>query len=304
MNLPVKRRSFIKTVGAFTLGTVASRGLCTADALKKQIIEVSQFHMNMLVGLTIYIDDPEKGYRLCRNAFERIRHYTGVFSCFDRKSELSRLSARAGAGPIKVSDELFEILSTAKTMAIQSDGAFDPTAGTLTRLWRTARRWGIPPATEDIKRASQQCGHQFMVLNEDNKTIDLHHPGMTLDLGGIAKGYIGDLTLQYFHQNRVYCAAYIAGGDIVAGDSPPGSKGWAIDVPDHKQPLFINNQAISISGDTHQFLTYRGQRYSHVLDPCSGQALVNSRPACNIAPTGLVADAQATLQSINNHSFP
>ena len=137
-----------------------------------------------------------------------------------------------------------------------------------------------------------------MVLDEREKSVALRKSGMSLDLGGIAKGFIGDLTLHYLRIRGIPCSAYEAGGDIVVGDAPPGQAGWTIELPGTVRPLVICNQGVSISGDTYQHLDYRGRRYSHVIDPRSGQALVGQQPRVCRAPTGLMADVQATLQSI------
>lgn len=294
----LSRRTFVKTTGGLLLGSAASTGHRASAARELERIEVTQFHMSMLVKLTAYVDQPAYGYRVVRKAFREIRRYVGVFSCFDKRSELSRLCAQAGRGPIRVSKELYHVLSAAKAIARQSGGAFDPTAGALTQLWRTARRRRIPPTAEEIERAALGCGYQHMALHADEKTVALMKQGVSLDLGGVAKGYIGDLVIRFLRERGIPCAAYEAGGDIVVGDAPPESEGWVIDVHGSAPPIVIHNEAVSISGDTHQHLDYQGRRYSHVIDPLTGTALVAHQPRICRAPTGLMADVEATLQSI------
>src|SRR5579862_5301967 len=120
-------------------------------------------------------------------------------------------------------------------------------------------------------------------------------PGMRLDLGGIAKGYADDEVQKVLKQHGIKRALVEMGGDIVVSDPPPGSKGWEILVPnagiDHApDKLYFANQAISTSGDTEQFVVIGGVRYSHVVDPHTGQALTSRVQVTVIAPDGLTSD--------------
>jgi thiamine biosynthesis lipoprotein len=126
---------------------------------------------------------------------------------------------------------------------------------------------------------------------------------MALDLGGIAKGYILDRALEAVRANDVGQALIIAGGDIVAGDPPPGLAGWRIEVvgvsPEmQKRAASLANAALATSGVGAQFLVIVGVRYCHVLDPRTGRPLTDRRQAFVIAPSGMVADGLATALTV------
>ena len=80
-------------------------------------------------------------------------------------SELMRLCAKAGQGPVKVSDDLFRVLSFGQEVAKRSNGAFDMTVGPVVALWRTARKTHVLPAPADLQNALAKVGYEKMTLD-------------------------------------------------------------------------------------------------------------------------------------------
>jgi thiamine biosynthesis lipoprotein len=89
----------------------------------------------------------------------------------------------------------------------------------------------------------------------------------------------------------------------VVTDAPPGTEGWTIRVPnagDDQGPadLRFTYRAISTSGDTEQFAVIGGRRYSHIIDPRTGQALTSRVQVTVTAPDGLTSDPLSKCMSI------
>ena len=126
---------------------------------------------------------------------------------------------------------------------------------------------------------------------------------MGLDLGGIAKGYILDQALLVLGRHGVTRALIQAGGDIVVGDPPPGRAGWRVAVPGGGEAVrgragALAHAALSLSGDTEQYVIVAGVRYSHVVDPRTGVGLTSRRQAAVVAEDGLTADGLATALTV------
>jgi thiamine biosynthesis lipoprotein len=127
---------------------------------------------------------------------------------------------------------------------------------------------------------------------------------MQLDVGGIAKGYSADEALKALRRAGLERALVAIGGDIAVGKPPPGKRGWTIaiaplDSSAAKQPpVLLQNAAISTSGDAEQFVELGGVRYSHIVDPRTGQALTGRRSVTVVAPRGIDADSLATAVSV------
>jgi len=172
------------------------------------------------------------------------------------------------------------------------------TSGPIVRLWRQARKSGRMPTEQDLEAARRLAGWRGLALDASTRTARLTTAGMKLDLGGIAKGYAGDCALAALRRAGIGSALCEAGGDIVAGDPPPGRPGWTIGIAGGERELVVANAAVSTSGDTEQFVVIGGTRYSHVVDPRTGLGLTSRVAATVLAPAGLIADGLATAASV------
>jgi FAD:protein FMN transferase len=155
-------------------------------------VRVSQFHMGMMVHLTLWAESAEHGEQVARECFLRIKELTHVFSDYEPQSELERLCRRAGQGPVSISKDLHSVLAMARHYSDQTDGIYDPTIGPLSRLWRESRESGLPPSSNAINERLTLVNYQHLLLAKDVHTAELTRQGMKLDLGGIAKGFVGD----------------------------------------------------------------------------------------------------------------
>ena len=257
--------------------------------------------MGIEARIVLYAPGEEAAARAARAGFARIALLDSLLSDYRVDSELNRLSAASGGPPVRVSEELFFVLSRAQEIARLSDGAFDVTSGPLVRLWREARRTGVLPSPEQRREASARSGWSYLVLDSAARTARLLRPGMQLDLGGIAKGYAADEALAALRAEGVERALVELGGDIVAGAPPPGAGGWRVALFDAAgsapwPPLA--HAALSTSGDTEQFVEIGGVRYSHVVDPATGLGLTGRVAASVLAPDGITADALSTALTV------
>ena len=263
--------------------------------------EYRQRHMGVVARLVLYAPDSAAARQAASAAFARIAALNDVMSDYQPTSELMRLCQRAGGPPVPVSDDLFLVLRRAQALAARTDGAFDVTAGPYVRLWRTARRTGRLPPPESARAARRRVGWQHVRLDSNAQTVRLAVPGMQLDLGGLAKGYAADEALEALRWHGAPRALVQIGGDIVVGAPPPGRDGWRVALqhaPPGQRSVTLTHAALSSSGDTEQFVEIGGVRYSHVVDPRTGQGLTSRLLATVVAPDGLTADAFATTVSV------
>lgn len=276
---------------------------CTAlvaRAAELQKFAFEKAEMGVPFQITIFAENESAASAAADAAYSRIEALNSIFSDYEDDSELSKLSQSSGGGKaVKLSEELWTVLSRAQKLAAQTDGAFDVTCGPLTSIWRRARRKKELPSPELIAEMRARVGFQKMRLDEKSRAVELHLPQMRLDLGSIAKGYACDEAVRVLKNNGFPISLVAAGGDTVAGDAPPGRKGWRIEVGsldaagDVSKPaspvVEIANAAIATSGDRFQRLEIGGKRYSHILDPRTGQPLTDHNLVTVIARDGLTA---------------
>lgn len=263
----------------------------------------TQYHMGVDARLVIYAPNQEISEKAGTAAFARIAELDSIMSDYRKDSELMRLCDRAGGPPVRVSPDLFRVLQRAQKVSRESNGAFDVTVGPLIALWRAARKTAVLPDPAEIERARKLVGWKKVRLNVRQRTVQLTTPGMKLDLGGIGKGYAADEAQRVLKKHGVKHALVEMGGDIVVSKAPPGTDGWKIRVPNagsDQQPtdMHLADCALSTSGDTEQFVIIGGKRYSHIIDPRTGQALTKRVQVTLIAPHGFTSDPLSKVVSI------
>lgn len=268
-------------------------GSLRADGLQR--FAYTQYHMGVDARIVVYAPNQKTAEDACIAAFARIAELDSIMSDYRVDSELNRLCARAGGPAVQVSPDLFTVLHRAQEVSRKSDGAFDITCRPIVTLWRKARKSGILPDPTEIETARKLVGWQKVTLDEKTRSVRLAVPGMKLDLGGIAKGYADDCAQNVLKKFGVTRALVEMGGDIVVTGPPPGKEGWTIRVPNAGSDqgpvdMQFSASAISTSGDTEQFVIIGGKRYSHIVDPRTGQALTNRVEVTLVAPDGLTSD--------------
>jgi thiamine biosynthesis lipoprotein len=257
--------------------------------------EFEEPHMGTRVRLIFYASSPEQAEQGRRAGFTVMKDVDDLMSDYKPDSELSRLSRSAGKGPQAVSLPLFEVLQASIRTAELSDGAFDITAGPLVRLWRRSRKEHKLPSASEIAFAKTLVDYRRLILDPKKRTAELLKEGMTLDLGGIAKGYACDLGIRALKARGITRALVDTGGGMALSDPPPGKPGWRIGmIGDPSRILVLSNCGVSTSGDLEQFVEIDGKRYSHVIDLETGLGLTNRAMATVIAPDGLTSDALDT----------
>jgi FAD:protein FMN transferase len=257
--------------------------------------------------ITVYATTVEQARAATTAAFTEIARLEGILSDYDSASEVSRLSAIAPTvKPVAVGADLWAVLSAAVAWRDRSGGAFDPTVGPLTTLWRQARRSGVMPRADKLAAARQAVGAGALVVDVDTKTALLTKPAMRLDLGGIGMGYAIDRGMQVLATGGITAAMIDASGDIAVSGPPPGAAAWTIDVAafgtgDHggaDLKLELVHAAVTTSGDAFQAVEIEGVRYSHIVDPRTGLGVPGPAAVTVIAADCTTADALATTASV------
>lgn len=265
--------------------------------------EFSQPHMGTTFRIVVYANDMASANQATDAAFARIAQLDLIMSDYRETSELMQLCQKAGGPPVKVSAELFRVLSESQRLAQRSEGAFDITVGPIVRLWRRSRRTRELPDPERLAQALELVGYDKLCLDEKARTARLLKPGMLLDVGGIAKGYAADEALTVLKRHGIHNALVAAGGDIAVSNPPPGTDGWKVAIaslePGNNPPtLLLRNAAVSTSGDAEQHVTINGKRYSHIVDPKTGLGLTGRSSVTVVAPNGMTADGLDTAVSV------
>lgn len=267
--------------------------------------------MGTTFRIVLYAADPARADRAAAAAFARIDALESVLSDWNAASELCRAAAAAAAAPghpIALGDDLVRVLARSQAIAAATDGAFDPTLGRCTQLWRRARRRGELPEAAALAEALAMTGHRHVTIDAEQRTLTAGRAGIAFDLGAIAKGDALDQALAVLRDHGLPRAIVDGGGDVLAGAPPPEGSGWivglaelsadATEIAPIRHAVALAHGALATSGDSWRALEIDGVRYSHILDPRSGIGLTERRLVTAIAADGATADALATALSV------
>ena len=260
--------------------------------------------MGTLYHVSFYINKEEKAPLIAEKVFDRIQFLDLILSDYKEKAEVYQLNVRQPLQWESVSKDLGFVIKKSIQWSKITGQYFDPALGSLTHLWRRARRRNEFPADSMQTVAKNYSGIQYIALRKKSNQYQFKFlkKGVKLDFGGIGKGYAVDEALKTLKIQGVKKAMVSAGSSITVGNAPPSKKGWSV-IADtiffsNGAKRYIENRSQSVSGDDQQYLEWEGKRYSHLLNPITGKPLTNGATCLVEGPNGLITDALGTAFSI------
>ncbi len=257
--------------------------------------------MGTIVEIVWRDHDEAKAADKVRSAMDKMAAMAASMNLHDPGSELSNINKAAGKSAVKISDDLFEVITKSLEVSRLTTGAFDISIGSLEKIWGNIQwgRGGRRPLEEEIRQTLSIIHDQHIKVDQTQKTVFFEDPGIRLDLGGIAKGYIVDYGLECLKRKGFKNVLINAGGDIRATGTMQAPL-WRIGVqnPFEKEKLLgvsaIRNGAVVTSGTYERFFEVAGETYSHVLNPATGHPVKSVVSVTVFADKAAYADALAT----------
>ena len=263
----------------------------------------SQPKMGSPLNITLYSNDSIKANQIATEAYKIADSLNLIYSDYLENSELSLLSKKSGMNEFtKVSPALWDILNLSVEASKQSKGAYDITVGSIVKLWRKARKEKVLPERNVLKNAMQSVGYYYIILDSTIHAVKLLRPNAQLDVGGIGKGYVAQIIVNFCKSKGIEKVLIDAGGKLAMATQV--DKPWriGITIPNSEEliPLYLmlQNQAVATSGNRYQFVEIGGKKYSHIVNPHTGLGLTHQRNVTAIAPDGATADWLATACSV------
>ena len=269
---------------AFTLASVA----IAAPAQAEWVRRVSDGIMGTRITVELWTEDRDKAEQAIDALLEEMRHIDDSMSTYKPTSEVSQVNAKAADGPMRISKELFDLLTTAKEYSVITDGAFDITYASVGYMYDFPKHVRLDDA--QIAEALPAINFRHVLLDPKNQTVRFSQKGVRIDLGGIAKGYSVDCGIDVLKSLGITRAYVSAGGDSrIIGDR--FGKPWMVGIRDPRKGegevitrIPLVDAAISTSGDYERFFEEDGVRYHHIIDPHTGHSASKVRSATVIGP--------------------
>ena len=218
---------------------------------------------------------------------DEYKHYNDLFDIYNDYEGINNLKTindMAGIQPVEVEDAIIELLLEARDFYELSDGAFDITMGNLLKVWHEYRTEGMAlneqgkpgrlPSAEELQNAYEHHGWEYVEIDESAHTVFITDPQVSLDVGGIAKGFAAEKIAQRLEVMGVHGGIVNAGGNNrMLGPKKDGSD-WRVGIID---PYGKNNNVVVriygavssvTSGDYMRY--YMGPdnvQLHHIIDP-------------------------------------
>lgn len=304
-------RNRLIVIAVFCVGLAALLYCAVAADKNVQVDSGFRVIMGTFSRVIVVAPDSETAAACIEAAFKQQQGVDELMSGYRDDSELSKLNRDAYKGPVKVSGATFEVLAKSIAFSELSGGAFDVTIGPLSDLWRSGAEANSVPTEAELLLARSRVGYEKLILDANEGTVRFATEGMKLDLGGIAKGYAIDKSVEAMKQCGAVGGMVDIGGDIRCFGAPAGKRDkWSIglqdpnvaaDDLDQNKYLFalqLTDGAIATSGGYRRFALVGGQRQSHIIDTQSGRGTDKLASATVIAKDAITADALATAVSV------
>lgn len=261
---------------------------------KSRTAQQTVFAMDTAMTVTVCGDDCEA---LAANACAMINQLSAKWSVTDENSEIYCANNRENSST-EISDETAQLIEYALQIGEQTGGAFDIT------LYPVLCEWGFTtgeykiPDEQRLRQLLEKTGSGRVAADGGRLTLT---DGAQIDLGGIAKGYTGDIISEYLKENGVESALLSLGGNIHAVGSKADGSAWRVGIknPDGGENIAVlqlcGKAAVTSGGYERYFIGEDGRRYCHILDPKTGKPADSGLVSVTIVGAqGWLCDALST----------
>ncbi|GGG50378.1 FAD:protein FMN transferase [Croceivirga lutea] len=288
------RKWFVVIVSLLTLGVYAQDNDPFVSVNKVLKLMGTRFE------ITVVAANEEIGYININEAVAEIERIEKLISSWNINSETSEINRFAGMRPVKVSQELFDLIKRAINIAKITDGAFDITYASMDKIWKFDGSMKVFPSEERIKNSIAKVGFEKVVLNESELTVYLPEKGMKIGFGAIGKGYAADKTKKLLISKGVKAGLINAGGDLTSWGTKETGEKWLVGItnPLDKDKVFswlpIVESSVATSGNYEKFVHFKGKKYTHIINPRTGYPTTGVKSVTIFAKDAELCDALAT----------
>ena len=256
-------------------------------------------------------DEFSTSYQEAADLFTYYNNLFDIYNNYDGLNNLKTINDNAGIAPVKVDPVVIELLQKAKEFYDLSGGEFDITQGALLSVWHKYREEGmtanengsygkVPPESE-LQEAATHHGWDAVEIDEENSTVYITDPDVSLDVGGIAKGFATEKIAAKLAEDGTKTAAVNAGGNVrtlgIKSDGTP----WRIGIqnPSGEGSIVIistkGSMSVVTSGDYERFFVGTdGKSYHHIIDPSTLYPSEYYHSVTILTPDSAAADCLST----------
>ena len=238
-------------------------------------VQSEDFALGTIINQEVYGANAQKA---SAEVSTRIKELDALWTINSPGGDINKLNSNAGLGYVELNPETISILKDARKISDLSGGAaFDITVAPLVKAWGVGTDNPQVPADDVLKKLLSLVNYQDVLVDEATNSASLRMTGQMVDLGGIAKGYIGDMAVAIYKKNGITSAFANLGGNVVVLGNKPDGTAWKVGIQNPRGEnseivgvVNVADKAVVTSGDYQRYFLKDGKRYCHIIDPHTG----------------------------------
>ena len=222
-----------------------------------------------------------------------------------KTSEVNKINKNASSSFVKVSKDTFYVISSAINYSELSDGVFDITIGPIVDLWGIGSDKAKVPSNVEIESKIPLVNYKDIILDKDTLSVKLNNKDMSIDLGGIAKGFAADKIIAYLKEEGVDKAVVNLGGNIYTLGFKDNNTPFNIGIQDPTKPrgnaigtILTSNTSIVTSGIYERYIEKNNKIYHHMLSPFTGYPFEN-----NLSSVTIISNKSINCDALSTTAF-
>ena len=238
-----------------------------------------------LIGFAPDQETFDQAFTTVQDRFIYLHRLFDKYHSYEGLNNLYTLNREAAVQPVKVAPEMMEVLTYCRDMQKKFPGRKNIALGSVLQIWHDRREAAEDdpaaatiPDLADLQAAAAHTNMDDVILDAENSTVFYADPGLSLDLGAIAKGYTAESAAQMLLKSAMPSFIINAGGNVRTGNPPlDGRKAWGIGIQNPfstylsdtppLETLFLHNMSVVTSGINERYFEVNGVRYHHIIDP-------------------------------------
>lgn len=265
---------------------VLTFNLAACSNLKKTRYE-AEFLMlfDTITQIVGYTDSKEEFEEYAQLIYDTLKDYHelyDIYNDYDGVNNIKTINDNAGVKPIKVDQKIIDLLLFSKEAYELTGGKVNIAFGAVLEIWHEYRTEGIDdpenaklPPMDALEGMLKHTDMSKVIIDEENSTVYLEDPKMSLDVGAIAKGYATEMVSRVVYVNGLTSGMISVGGNVrTIGGKGDNGQPWNVgvqnpDVESSETNLYILNlkeMSLVTSGDYQRYYTVGGKKYHHIID--------------------------------------
>lgn len=254
------------------------------------------------------------------NEFLKENQLFDIYNDYEGITNLKTVNDHAGREPVRVDPDIISLLKLGRELYTETGGKVNIAGGSVLKLWHKTREAGIAdpahaalPDENELREASEHTDISKLQIDETKGTVYLADPGMSLDVGSIAKGFAVERAKEKLEAAGCGHSLINAGGNVEAISNRGDGRDWVVPV---QNPYYIDGSSdqryaamvglsgkcLVTSGDYERYYTVNGQRYHHIIDPDTLYPGTIHRSVTILADDSGLADGLSTALFLMDNS--